>query len=206
MATHIHFILDRSGSMDDCLDDTIGGFNSFLRSQQELVTSDKCTLSLYQFDHEYEVVYQEKDIKDVQRLDRTTFVPRGNTALYDAIGLTVKSVSQLKYNSDDKIVIVILTDGFENMSKEYNQSSISRLIKEYDAKENWSFVFLAANQDAILAATKVGISQHSAMNFSQTPASVQKCYANLSSAIHRQRTTPGHSKVLFTEEEANANE
>ena len=200
MTTNIHFILDRSGSMDSFIQDTIGGFNSFIRSQKEINT-DKCIFSLYQFDHDYQVIYTDKDIKEVEDLNEHTFVPRGTTALYDAIGRTINNVSQNKYNNDDKIIIVILTDGIENSSVEYSNKSISKLIKKYDTNNNWSFVFLAANQDAIISAGKLGIRGKSSMTFSQNSEKIHQCYSNLSSAVKRVRMTPIITKMLFTDEE-----
>jgi len=198
--THIHFILDRSGSMENCLDDTIGGFNSFIRSQQDNKNGN-CSLSLYQFDHEYITVYTNKPIEEVENLDNNTFVPRGNTALHDAIGRTIKTVNEYKYDKKDKIVIVILTDGFENSSREYNSTTISKLITKYDQLPEWSFVFLAANQNAITAAGSLGISPQSAMQFAQKSGKIHQCYTNLSQAFIRLRETPGKSKFSFTQDE-----
>lgn len=205
LRTHIHFILDRSGSMESCLDDTIGGVNSFLRSQKELKDSGECTISLYLFDHEYTPLYTEINIQEAKELDRTTYVPRGHTALHDAIGKTVLNAAQCKYDPTDKIVIVILTDGFENNSREFNSKSISALIKKYDALDNWSFVFLAANQDAITTAGGLGIAAGGTMNYVQSDVGVRKCYNNLSAAMSRHRgATPAvsaSSKIAFTDEE-----
>lgn len=198
--THIHFLLDRSGSMDNCLDDTIGGFNSFIRNQKDNKI-DNCSFSLYQFDHQYTIVYTNKPIEEVEPLNKQTFVPRGNTALHDAIGRTIKTVAEYKYEKEDKIVIVILTDGFENSSREYNSVSISNLITKYDQLPEWSFVFLAANQDAITTAGNLGISHQSAMQFSQKSGKIQDCYTSLSQAFIRLRETPGNCKFLFTQEE-----
>ena len=72
--------------MESCWDDTIGGFNAFLREQQTMGG----TLSLIQFDHEYLVSYPVTPIADVQPLTTETFQPRGSTALLDAIGRTIK--------------------------------------------------------------------------------------------------------------------
>lgn len=207
--THIHFVLDRSGSMETCLEDTIGGVNSFLRTQKELKDGGNCTISLYLFDHEYNVLYNEINVQDAKELDHTTYVPRGHTALHDAIGKTVLHAAHCKYDPKDKIVIVILTDGFENASREFDNKSIAALIKKYDALDNWSFVFLAANQDSITTAKSLGIGAAGTMDYVQSGEGVRKCYNNLSAAMSRYRTaTPAvaaSSKIAFTEEERQDN-
>ena len=195
--TRIFFILDRSGSMWETLNDTIGGFNTFVSSQQK-DNNGKCFLSLYQFDHEYNIVYENKLIDDVEFLTDKTFVPRGQTSLLDAIGRTINSISASDNNSSNNI-IVILTDGYENSSKEFDNTEISNMIK---LKENdgWKFVFLAANQDAVLTASNLGIKRNSAMTYSQTPENVRSCFNGLSEAISRTRTGEDDD-VTFTNAE-----
>ena len=85
--TEIVSIVDRSGSMESILDDAIGGFNTFLAAQQRQPGEAK--LSLILFDHEYQVVHQAVDIQQVEPLNQDTYVPRGSTALLDAVGKTI---------------------------------------------------------------------------------------------------------------------
>ena len=124
----ITIILDRSGSMESVKDDTIGGFNSFLAEQQKV--AGEAVLSLVQFDDQYEVVYQDKDIRAADRLTEATFQPRGMTALLDAVGRTINAVGQRlaslpETERPDKVVLVIMTDGFENSSHEFSAAKIS---------------------------------------------------------------------------------
>ena len=90
--TEIGFILDRSGSMASMAKEAIGGFNAFLESQQKLPGEAKLTLVL--FDHEYIVAHSRRPIKDVPPLDDHTYVPRGSTALLDAIGRTINTIGE----------------------------------------------------------------------------------------------------------------
>lgn len=194
--TNIHFLLDRSGSMYDCLTDTIGGFNSFITSQRD-DNSDDCYMSFYMFDHKYEIVYLNKPIRDVQELNTTTFVPRGQTALFDAIGQTISSVNAMN-NENVNVIVVILTDGQENSSTEFSSSKIKQLISDKE-KEGWKFVFLGANQDAITTAGYLGIQKGSAMTYAQTSNGVRNTFKSLSSAVSRARR--GAEVVNFTDQE-----
>jgi len=205
MDTYIHFILDRSGSMWETMSDTIGGFNSFLNSQKNEVNKESnCFMSLYQFDNEYDIIYKNKVMCDVEELNEESFVPRGQTALIDAIGRTIVSINcenSVKINKEvnDQIIVVILTDGFENCSTEFNHKKVMKMVKEKESI-GWKFVFLGANQDAIETANNLGISKNSAMTYTQTPENVRACFSGLSDAVKRART--GDSvNVEFTPQE-----
>jgi hypothetical protein len=87
--TEIAVVLDRSGSMQSMAIEAVGGMNAFLESQQKLPGEARLTLVL--FDHEYIVAHSRRPIKDVPPLDDDTYVPRGSTALLDAIGRTINN-------------------------------------------------------------------------------------------------------------------
>lgn len=187
--------------MESCVDDTIGGFNSFLNKQKD-IKDDSAFISLYQFDNEYEIVYQNKNIQNVEPLSHSTFQPRGCTALLDAIGKTITNIEPKKEN--ETIIVVILTDGQENSSEIYTKNHINDLIK-IKRELGWEFIFIGANQDSILEAKKLGISADAAMNFCQQGKGVNNAFESLSCAIKRTRSTPykkrNENKVQFTEEE-----
>jgi len=193
MTTRIYVILDKSGSMEVCRKDTIGGFNSFVRKQKEL-KADNAFLSLYQFSNDYIVSYENKKIEEVEELTESTFVPDGMTALLDAVGKTIHSI---RPGDDDNIIIVIITDGEENSSSEYSKVVINRMIIEKKEK-GWEFVFLGANQDAIKEAQKIGIGADSSLTFSTNVCN--QAFESLSGAIERSRSTPV-KKVNFTPQE-----
>ena len=152
------FILDRSGSMETCRDDTIGGFNSFVEDQK----ATGGTLTLIQFDHEYMVSYLQKPITECEHLTHETFKPRGSTALLDAIGNMIKS-----WTAPGSPSIVILTDGQENASVKFTKAHIKDLI-EQKTKEGWSFAYLGANQDAFAEAGSIGIAPGCTLNYDAT--------------------------------------
>lgn len=152
------FILDRSGSMESCLDDTIGGFNSFVREQE----IDGGSLTLVLFDHEYSLLYDKKPIDQVELLTRKTYVPRGSTGLLDAIGKTIKNMEEGRTPT-----VAILTDGMENASHIFTRAHIKDLI-EQKTKEGWTFVYLGANQDAFSEAGSIGIAPAATMNYETT--------------------------------------
>lgn len=181
------FILDRSGSMETCWTDTIGGFNSFLADQK----ATGGTLTLIQFDHEYLESYKRKAIDDVEPLTTETYKPRGSTALLDAIGQTIKN-----WDGTASPSIVILTDGQENSSHTFTKAHIKDLI-EQKTKEGWTFAYLGANQDAFAEAGSLGIAPGCTANFDtrRTP----EVFRALSAAVSCQASGQSQTVDLTTQ-------
>lgn len=144
------FLLDRSGSMSNVVEDTIGGFNSYLEKQKKNKYKTKVTTIL--FDDKYEVLYQRKPIKDVQKLTENEYYVRGCTALMDAIGKTINTLD--KEVKDNKVLFVITTDGLENASHEYDKKKIKKLISKHN---NWEFIYIGADVDSFSEASSIGI-------------------------------------------------
>ena len=167
----IAIILDRSGSMASVKEGTIAGFNEFVESQKKL--PGEATISLFQFDDVYETVYDGIDIKNTILLTEATYQPRNITALLDAIGKTIINLGQ-KLNTipekdrPEKVIVVIQTDGYENASKEFSSLEINEMITHQREKYNWQFVFLGANQDAIMTASHLGIAANKSMTYAHS--------------------------------------
>ena len=180
-ATDIIVVLDRSGSMDSIGQSTVDGFNTFVKEQK--AAEGEANITLVQFDNQYQVDYKELPINEAKDLILgETFVPRATTALYDAVGQTIKDVK-----TKNDVVFVIITDGYENASKEYDQSKVFKLIED-KKKDGWNFLFLAANQDAIKAGGAMGINAGNSMTFNANDASNSKMYMNFSSKISNYRS------------------
>ena len=175
------FLLDRSGSMESCWDDTIGGFNAFLNEQK----ATGGTLTLIQFDHEYQMTYERVKIEEVAALTRETYKPRGSTALLDAVGRFVKD-----WKGASNPSVVILTDGQENASKKYTKDHIKDLI-EQKTKDGWTFAYLGANQDAFAEAGSIGIAPGCTMNYdaNRTPDAMRVLSAAMSCQASGQSQT-----------------
>ena len=192
--TDITFVLDRSGSMSSVQLDTIGGFNKFVQDQQQL--PGECVASLIQFDDQYEPVYTGTAIKQVPLLTTKTFVPRGYTALLDAIGRTIVSTgirlaALPEYQRPEKVVLVILTDGGENSSKEFAREKVFEMIGHQRARYLWDFVFIGANQDAIQTAVSLNVSPASSMSYAANAAGTQAVFDSASNYVSHTRSVAG---------------
>ena len=161
------FILDKSGSMGGLENDTIGGYNSFLKKQQEEAGTTRITTVL--FDNNYELLHDRLDIKAVCPITDKDYFVGGSTALLDAIGKSIHKVENVqKHSGDDykpnKVLFVITTDGMENSSHEYTYDRVKSLV-ENKKEKGWEFIFLGANIDAIDVAGNFGISSRRAANY-----------------------------------------
>ncbi len=171
--THIICILDRSGSMSNIMSDSIGGFNTFLRKQKDL--PDQATITVALFDDKYDLLYDNVDIKKAEELTNKVWYPRGMTALYDAIGKTINGektrFARLGNERPAKVLVCIVTDGLENASREYHLKDIQNLIKDCE-RDDWNFIYLAANQNAFEVGTSFGVSYHNTYTYTASGAGV----------------------------------
>jgi hypothetical protein len=143
MVTHIGILLDKSGSMLRMMEEAAGAVNQFIDSLPDI--KGRKTVTLNQFDNLFEtscsMVAQSKVPKLVAG---ENYVPRGTTALYDAIGRTIES-----FGAKKNVIICIVTDGMENSSSDYDYSRIRELIDK-KTNDGWRFEFLASNINEVV--------------------------------------------------------
>lgn len=200
--THFSVIMDRSGSMSGIKNDTEGGLNTFFDEQKKV--DGTATVSLTIFDDKIDLEYSFQDLQEVPKF---VLHPRGWTALLDAIGITITQLGEklAAMNEEDrpeKVMVVIVTDGEENRSREYTLDRIKAMIKEQEETYKWEFVFLAANQDAILTAGSMGIQGSKAMSFATSSRGIGDTYDSLSKQVSLYRSAvPSDAKFEFTAED-----
>jgi uncharacterized protein YegL len=185
------FILDRSGSMRGLEADTIGGFNTMLEKQQK--EKGDAVISTVLFDHAFEVLHNRKDIRRIEPLTNDQYTVRGSTAMLDAIGRSIIKIREVhRHLGDDnvpeKTLFIITTDGMENASRDFDYSTIHRLINESKEKDQWEFLFLGANIDASATAERMGIRREQAATFVHDHVGVEKNFNALNEVITDMRT------------------
>jgi len=198
-------IMDRSGSMVNKVDDTVGGINAAITQlkEQRIETQDTTDIkiSIKLFDHDEYLLIRSMDIDKVRPIEKRQYVPRGQTALLDAIGNTLTyfiNKKMLNTNAYDNCLVYIVTDGYENSSTKFTQQQIKDLIVDAESNYNIKIIYLAANQDAILEASNLGIDPSQALNYSETSQNVEAAYKSAASVAYRQRTS---SNIGFTQTE-----
>lgn len=168
----IVFLLDRSGSMSGVENDTIGGYNSYIEKQK----GNNVYVTTILFDNEYQILNERKHIKEIERLTKKEYFVRGTTALYDAIGKTIRRLDDVK---TDKVLFVITTDGYENASKEFNKQQVKELIQGH---KDWEFIYIGANIDSYAEGSSIGIRKSNISNYIQDEVGIDILYNSISKA------------------------
>lgn len=176
-------VVDRSGSMRGKEDDTVGGINAaFDEIRKNKGEDDLIRVSLKLFDHEELMKWRCQDIDTVGEFPVSEFVPRGSTALLDAIGHTLTYFMEKKLREPeayDTCLIYVVTDGLENASNNYTALQIKELIKNAADVYKITVVYLGANQDAILTAGNLGINANHAINYNENQTATRAVYRSV---------------------------
>ena len=165
--TRVHFILDESGSMSHARRSTIDGFNEYINTLKSDKNGNSYVVSLTKFEGgNVERVFTDVDIKKVRHLDWTEYCPCGGTNLNDAIGETLRYMenNKLSWKKHHTLVIVV-TDGYENMSREWTQPMVADLIKKKEKDDGWTVTFLGANIDTQSVSRNYSISIDNARSY-----------------------------------------
>lgn len=201
----ITLVVDRSGSMGMCREEAEAGVNHFIEDQK--TKEGDCRLTLVQFDTEYEFVHSGVDIREVPKF---VLQPRGMTALLDAVGRAIHETGGRlrKMPEEDRpglVVFVIVTDGQENSSHEFNKQQISDLLAGQQKDYSWQFTFLGANQDAFKEAAGMAIPKSAALNYNTK--SSKPAFAAASANVGRMRGSVACGQSVdnfYTDEERSA--
>lgn len=206
----ISVVLDESGSMMSCWDSTITGFNEYVNGQK-VADAGACWLTLNKFEGGHiRTVFENRDIREVPALDNKNYIPAGGTNLYDAIGHTIEQVNSIlsakKKKDRPGVIIVIMTDGEENQSRNYNSEMIKSMVGAAE-KADWSFVFLGANIDSFAVGSTFGMNAHNSVNYATV--NMVDTMATLSATTTRMRsakmagmdTQTVYASTMFTDQE-----
>lgn len=193
----INFVLDASGSMEAIRQATISGFNEFKNDQAREDGNAFFTLTL--FDTEFVTVCSAVPVREVPDLEIATYAPGGMTALYDAIGHTMRITDDfVAANKPDQVLFVIMTDGEENSSREFSRDAIFSLIRDRQKLNDYEFIYLGANQDSFGAGRDIGVRDGRMMDWAASPeetrSTMQRASRNVSAF---RRRGEAQSEVFF---------
>jgi len=201
--TEIAIIMDESGSMQSTADDAIGGYNSFIASQKEVEGHANVTLVL--FDNKYEIVHAGIDVKDIPDLSNETYNPGGGTALIDALSKTIDSVSdRINTMEEDekpgKVIIIVITDGEENSSREYKRSDVAKKLKDYQSRDKWELIFIGASNEILDQADDLGFKKDKMMRYAASSGGTMRAYTTMSDAVGSYRSMGSYELPKDAEE------
>lgn len=171
--TYYQLIVDRSGSMSDCVNATIDGFNEQLqriRSMEAEFPEQDIRVGVTLFDHRIDHIKIGAPVTEIVKLSRENYVPDGTTALLDAIGITTGILEERDAGMStlpSTFVVVVLTDGHENSSQIFNLEQIRSRITRLEATGKWTFSFIGATLDALDVAAQMAFKRQNSIQFAK---------------------------------------
>jgi hypothetical protein len=182
-------VLDRSGSMGENgkIEEARKGFNEFIKDKKSKNYLADITLTI--FDDQIDTLYSG-NLQGCPDLTEQNFSPRGMTALYDAIGKTVIEIGKILSSKSEeerpsKVIVTIITDGLENVSKEFSSTRIGEIIKEQQEKYSWEFLFMGADENSIINAQQINIPKGNTTLYANNSVGVQTAYRGYSKSIDK---------------------
>ena len=204
-ALHVAFVLDESGSMTDLAPAVVTGFAEFLDELRADPGDTRFTLTL--FDTTVTHVHVAGPLADVPSLATTGYRPGWMTALFDAVAHAVLETDgrlTAEGKADEKVMVVVMTDGLENSSTDYTAETIAALVSEYEERPNWTFVYLGAAHASLdgarAAAGRMAFKAGNAMRWQAEPVAARKSMSSLAHAARVRRASAARkSEALFAE-------
>ncbi|MBI1340553.1 VWA domain-containing protein [bacterium] len=143
---HSYVLLDRTGSMESIWPEALSSVNAYAKGLASLDggPSIDADVTVAAFDSQdgfqFDVVRKGVDPRKWRNVTNEDVSPRGMTPLYDAIG---RIVGMAEADRPEKAVIVIMTDGEENASRELTREGAKAALDRIRSK-GWEVVFLGA--------------------------------------------------------------
>jgi hypothetical protein len=211
--THIAALIDKSGSMGPIQLDTIGGFNTFIDEQKKL--PGEVSITLAQFNDKYELTYADVPLTKVAHLTTETYRPAGWTSLNDSLAKLINDTGAIlaakpEHERPSKVIIVVMTDGQENTSKEYvgqaGLKTLSDMVKHQTEKYSWQTIFLGANIDAFATAAIYGIGASNTINYTSSSTGISNAFKSVSRGVMASRASAMYGATMdsFFENERDA--
>ena len=186
----------------------VDGFNETLngikKAQETYADTQEHYVSLIAFcSCNTEKIFDKVPAVEARPLELKDYCPCCCTPLYDAIGFSVADMQRHVKNIDDVVVTVtIITDGYENASKEFSRQAIKTLVESLKGN-GWTFTFMGANQDAALTAETLAI--RNSTSFNADAAGMDKAYRRdrrSKMALWSKLNTAFHMKACMSKDES----
>jgi len=195
-------IIDESGSMQSIKKEAIDSVNETIQticSAQKKHEEQEHYVSLVTFNDDVKTVYECVPVDEIKELTAETYQPDCCTALYDAMGISLNALRK-KVAEDDKVLVTVVTDGYENASKEYSGKAIKALVDELKVK-GWVFAYIGANQDVEAVAATISITNVISFETTSSGTKIMTDHVNRS----RERLYSCMAMPDFSAAEANQN-
>ncbi len=198
---HIIVVIDKSGSMDVAKNETITGFNKFIEEQKNLKDRN-AFITVIQFNTDYNFYCKNIPINEVKDLNESAYRPYGFTAYFDALGKAIDETGiyldgLTEDEKPENVIMVSITDGQENASKEYNSEKIKNMIKHQQDKYLWKFIFLSAGEEAFKTIKSLNIDPSFTYKFDNGARGINSSYLSMSMGTTCMRTSCYNKKDIL---------
>jgi uncharacterized protein YegL len=181
--TRVALVIDRSGSMNSVRQSAFDGINEQISTiKKNVKLTGKTYVTYIQFDQEIETVFENKDAKDLTPITYNQYEPRGTTALRDATLTAIKSLQSAgaKDGDDAGYLVVVISDGAENASKDITATELKAEITKLEATGNWTFTYMLSNVDSQAVAASLGVSVGNVSTYHATLAGTTDAFSQMS--------------------------
>jgi hypothetical protein len=187
--------------MASIADEVVEGFNEFLAAQRRSGGEARVTLAQFDDRDPFEVLVDGVPLREVIDLERSRYAPRGATPLYDAVGQMISRIEagiarrrELGAEEEDQVVLIV-TDGLENASREHARRSVFRMVTEWQER-GWVFAFLGADQDSYAEGGELGVAPGNRADWDKTAAGSAKLWRDASYSTTRHRDKSAEQRHL----------
>ena len=185
---HLAIALDESGSMLSIRKQVLTGLNEQIQEMKKHSDIESTvTLVTFAGDSDVKTKYAAVPINEISEIKEEDYNPDGMTAMYDGVGRLFNQLKQSVEDTDQTLyLVVVVSDGEENSSKEYDSGKISQMVKERLATKRWSINYIGANQDLTMVKENLGVLGGSnTLSFVSTQSGTQQMFRSNVNATAR---------------------
>jgi hypothetical protein len=200
---HVGIALDQSGSMDFTKKQTISGLNEQIQELKKHKDIDTTiTWVTFSGPSDVEVVYSVVPVNSIVEIDDKSYNPNGTTAMFDGVARLLNEMSQkINDDLDTTYLILVVSDGEENSSVEYDSKKIAEMIKERKDSKRWTIIYIGANQDLSQVQEILGIDASNMLGYTSTPSGTAagwNCLASSTTRYMSSRSSLNNSQASYT--------
>lgn len=197
--TDITLLIDRSGSMQSCKEEMEKGISKYLEGLKPLPST---LVSVIQFDNESTDVLMMG--VPITMVGKVSIQPRGGTPLYDAMKDTINMIGNRFREMDQsirptRVLFITITDGEENASVRTSSQDLAAMIRKQTTDFSWDFIYLGANQDAIMSGKHFGLARANTMTYTANAQGIGSTFDSLLSRTTAYSTGMSNTVSGFTE-------
>jgi len=141
----IAILFDKSGSMNGKQEFAVNAMNEQVQTLRERSEEFDILVTLVHFNHNVEFILTNAPAAELQEIPLSAYQPNGGTALRDAIGVTIDTLTKECPDGDGDFLVIVITDGEDTSSSIFNQSHMAEKIQTMKDK-GWTFTYLGTDE------------------------------------------------------------